>query len=104
MKAICIMTLFFVVTVACKKQTATQETPQEEVYSYKGSDGSRSKITLINTPRENTMTIEANGNKFQLDKKSANVYERNGIKAEIVGDSLFINQDNLVIALARADQ
>lgn len=71
----------------------------EETKTYKASNGSRANVTIINSPKENTMLIKANGTKYQLDKKSETLYERNGVSAKLKGDSLFINQDNMVIEL-----
>ncbi len=71
----------------------------EETKTYKATNGSRANVTIINSPKENTMLIKANGIKYQLDKKSETRYERNGVSAEIKGDSLLINQDNMVIEL-----
>ena len=71
----------------------------EETKTYKATNGSRANVTIINSPKENTMLIKANGIKYQLDKKSETRYERNGVSAEMKGDSLLINQDNMVIEL-----
>ena len=101
-----------VMTVSCKKSTERPKdvssgdslaavSPGEEVISYKASDGSRANVTIVSGPKENTMLIKANNQKFQLDRKSPTVYERNGIEAEMKGDSLFITQDNTIISLVK---
>lgn len=77
------------------------KTVTEESFGYKASDGSRAKLTILDSEKEKTATIWANNHKFVLDKKADNHYERNGIHAEIKGDSLFITQDNNVIPLVR---
>ena len=94
--------LLSLVAVSCNK-TKTNETNKqtEETISYKGTDGTRANVLLVNSSTENTMTIRANNQKFQLDKVSDSVYERNGVKAEIKGDSLFILQDDTVIPLVK---
>lgn len=100
-------------TISCKKSVerpkdAVSEdsltkaaATSEEVISYRASDGSRANVTLVSGPKENTMLIKANNSKFLLDRKSPTRYERNGIEAEIKGDSLFITQDNSIISLVK---
>lgn len=76
------------------------ETSESTSYPYKGLDGSRAKIIFDNTKQGKTMSIESgNGKKFELDKKSDGMYERNGIKAVVKGDSLFIIQGENTIPL-----
>jgi len=89
---------------ASAESTTTEingKTEKEETRSYKASNGNRANIVLFSSAKENTMTIRANGQKYQLDKKSSTEYERNGVKAEIKGDSLFIIQGDNVISLVR---
>ena len=70
-------------------------------YTYKGTDGTRAKVIFENSDKSSTLTIQANSNKFQLDKKADGQYERNGIKATVKGDSITLDQDNNVIDLVR---
>lgn len=70
-------------------------------YTYKATDGTRAKVSFENSSKANTISIEANKSKFQLDKKSDGHYERNGIKATVKGDSVIVEQDNHVIELVR---
>lgn len=82
------------------KGVLKNETTEESV-TYKGMDGSRAKITFENSDSGNTITIIANGKKFQLDKKQENFYERNGVSVEIKGDSATIHQGENVIPLVK---
>lgn len=72
-------------------------------YTYKATDGTRAKIDFAE--KDKTVTIEANGKKFQLDQvnlqPTGTEYERNGIKASVKGDSVTITQGNNVIELVR---
>lgn len=102
--------------VACKKSTDgnknilaqenenSSNTTTEESKVYIGLEKSKAKVTFKNSPKENTITIEANNQKFVLDKKETEggktIYERNGIKAEVKKDSLYIIQDDNVIPMA----
>ena len=78
------------------------KTVEEQSFLYTGLEKSKAKVTIINSEKEKTMIIEASNQKFQLDKKSDNLYERRGIKAEIKGDSLYIIQDDNIIPLKKA--
>ena len=76
-------------------------TQKEETRTYKASNGNRANVVIFSSPKENTMTIRANGQKYVLDKKSETKYERNSVNVEIKGDSLFIVQGDNVIELVR---
>ena len=76
-------------------------TEKEETRTYKASNGNRANVVILNSEKEKTMTIRANGQKYVLDKKSETKYERNSVNAEIKGDSLFIEQGDNVISLVR---
>ena len=73
-------------------------------YTYRGLEGYRAKVIFTNLDGENTLTIQANNSRFQLDKKSEDEgevhYEINGISAISKGDSLIVTQDGNVIPLA----
>ena len=88
------------------QRTENGKTNREETVVYTGLDNAKAKVTFIDTPNEHTLTIEANKRKFQLDKKESNplktTYERNGIKAEEKGDSLYIIQGDNIIPLKRS--
>ena len=78
--------------------------PGANTYTYRGLEGVRAKVIFENTEKANTVTIQANNNRFQLDKKSESKgevqYERAGIKAVAKGDSLIVEQNGNVIPLA----
>ena len=76
-------------------------TQKEETRTYKASNGNRANVVILNSEKEKTMTIRANGQKYVLDKKSETKYERNSVNVEIKGDSLFIVQGDNVISLVR---
>lgn len=80
-------------------------TQKEVIIGYKAVDGSRATATLTNTDKTNVILIKANNHMFQLDRKELTdtgaKYERNGVNAEIKGDSLFIMQGDTVIELVR---
>jgi len=80
---------------------------EQVTYSYIASDKSRANATFTNTEKGNTILIEANNQKFQLDRKEltpdGGIYERNGVHAEVKKDSLIITQDNLQIDLKRVN-
>jgi len=103
MKKIILTSAFLsLLMISCNKaKNGGNDDRKEETISYRASDGSRANVLLVTSSKENTMTIRANNQKFQLDKKSDTEYERNGVKAEIKGDSLFITQDDMVIPLVK---
>lgn len=76
-----------------------------ESIPYKALDGSRARAIFVNTEKSNTVMIEANNSKFQLDRKELTStgakYERNGISAEVKGDSLLISQGKTIIPLVK---
>ncbi|MGC4128788.1 MAG: hypothetical protein QM564_04350 [Bergeyella sp.] len=78
---------------------------EEITYSYIASNKNRANATFTNTKKENTITIKANNQKFQLDRKELTSdgakYERNGVQAIVKGDSLIILQDNIQIDLVK---
>ena len=78
--------------------------PGSNTYTYRGLEGVRAKVIFSNTDTDKSVTIQANNNRFQLDKKSEENgvvhYERAGITAEAKGDSLIIHQDGNEIPLA----
>lgn len=80
-------------------------TQKEVVIGYKAVDGSRATATLVNSDKANTVLIKANNHMFQLDRKELTAtgakYDRNGVTAEIKGDSLYITQGDTVIELVR---
>ncbi len=86
-------------TTTSIEQTVNGKKIGTNSYTYKGLDGTRAKITFTNTEKSSTLIIQANKNKYELDKKSDNIYERNTVKAEIKGDSVIITQDDNVIPL-----
>lgn len=93
--------------IACNKskESTTTSKKEEKMVVYMASDKSRAKVTFQKENEVETLLIESNNRKFQLDKKSDSsgikIYERNGIKAEIKGDSLFIIQDSITIPLRK---
>lgn len=86
-------------TTTSLKKSINGETEESISYTYKGLDGSRAKATYNNSGKAKTLTVEANGKRFELDKISGGIYQRSGIKAVTKGDSLFITQDGNVIPL-----
>ena len=76
---------------------------EELTYPFKASDGSRAIAKFTNTEKENTILIRANNHMFQLDRKEFTKkgakYERNGVGAEVLGDSLIITQNDMQIDL-----
>ncbi|MBS1573018.1 MAG: hypothetical protein JST62_11525 [Bacteroidetes bacterium] len=78
--------------------------PGDNSYTYRGLEGVRAKVSFNNTDKDNTVTIQANNNRFQLDKKSESNgeihYERAGVSAVAKGDSLILTQNGNVIPLA----
>ncbi len=80
-------------------------TQKEVIIGYKAIDGSRATATLTNTDKSNVILIKANNHMFQLDRKELTAngarYERNGVGAEIKGDSLIITQGDTQIDLVR---
>jgi uncharacterized lipoprotein YehR (DUF1307 family) len=119
-KAVFILLMGSLALVSCKKEEGNkgvikEETPAAETkdkalipgansYTYRGMEGVRAKVSFNNTDKDNTVSIEANNNKFQLDKKAEIngevQYERAGIRAIAKGDSLIIQQDGHIIPLA----
>lgn len=93
-------------TTSASKKTVDGKTVEEQTFVYSGLDNSKAKVTLIDSEKEHTLTIEANKRKYILDRKSVSpektVYERNTIRAEMKGDSLYIIQDDNVIPLKRS--
>lgn len=87
------------------ERTVNGKTSREETFVYSGLDNTKAKVTFLDSPTEHTVTIEANKHKFQLDRKDVNplktTYERNGIRAEKKGDSLYIIQDGNIIPLKK---
>ncbi len=111
MKRYIILPLAFLVLAGCKKNTEGNKNvisgepkieEKEESAIYKGLQNSVAKVTFTESEKGNTATIQANGKKFILDKKSDILYERNGIRAELKGDSLYIIQDDNIIPLKKA--
>lgn len=92
-------------TSASYEKTADGKTNRQETFIYSGLDNTKAKVTFADTPEEHTLTIEANKRKIQLDRKDVNplktTYERNGIRAEKKGDSLYIIQDGNIIPLKK---
>jgi len=89
------------ITTSSTEKTIDGRKMNTENIPYKGLDGSRARAIFVNTDKSNTVTIEANNTKFQLDRKELTAtgakYERNGISAELKGDSLIISQDKHII-------
>lgn len=77
----------------------------EESSGYRSSEGSMAKVVLKKKKKYYTISISANTTTFVLDYISSNpdgeIFERNGIKAETKGDSLFIFSDGKIIELAK---
>ena len=104
MKKTILIVSFFALSfavVSCNKNEAKNESKQETV-SYKGTDGTRANATFETTKKGGTVTIIANKGKYELDKISDTLYERNGVKAEVKGDSLIIKQGDIEIPLVKA--
>lgn len=93
------------ITTASTTKSIDGRKMDTEYVPYIATDGSRAKATFVNTDKANTILIEANNNKFQLDRKSLTstgaIYERNGISAEVKGDSLLISQGKTIIPLVK---
>lgn len=102
--------------MGCTKESSTNTEPTAtqmnsldmdvaQDYSYMATDNSRANVTFQNKGVDHTMTIKSNNMKYVLDKKegkaNSEIYERNGVIAELTKDSLFITQDNKVIPLVR---
>lgn len=90
-----------------KTENTTEKNQQdfEESNGYIASDGSRAKVVLKKKKKDYTISISANNTTFVLDYTSSTpdgeIFERNGIKAETKGDSLFISSDGKIIELAK---
>lgn len=90
-----------------KTENTTENNQQdfEESNGYIASDGSRAKVVLEKKKKYYTISISANNTTFVLDYSSSTpngeIFERNGIKAETKGDSLFISSDGKIIELAK---
>ncbi len=110
-KIVFALPLLLIGFVACKKNTdgnkavISSQTQTSESYTYKGIDGTRAKATFDDNNGQKTLTVEANNNKFQLDlaeeTKHGSIYQRNGVKAVVKGDSINLEQDNNIIPLVR---
>ncbi len=96
--------------IACNKNSEgnksvisenVQNEIKEESSIYKGLQNTVAKITYTESPDGNTATVEANGKRFILDKKSDSLYERSGISAKLKGDSVYIIQDDNIIPLKK---
>ncbi len=96
-----VMMLF--VAMSCGKEGGNKGTLQKTntTATYLASNGSGAKTTYSNNGKSATLTIEANGTKYQLDEKSPGNFERNGVSAVQKGDSLIITQGDLIIPLAK---
>lgn len=96
---ICSTILLVLVSCAKKEKVMVLSVP------YKAKDGSRAKATFTSTENSRTVMIEANNQKYQLDYKSktnvGDIFERNGMRAETKGDSLFISDDKQIISLVK---
>lgn len=88
-------------TTASKETVVDGNKSGSNSYTYKATDGTRAKVVFENSDKHNTLSVEANNTKFQLDKKADGQYERNGIKATVKGDSVIVEQDNNLIQLVR---
>ncbi|MGV4414876.1 hypothetical protein [Chryseobacterium sp. T1] len=93
------------ITTSSTNQNIDGRNMNTESIPYKALDGSRARAIFVNTEKSNTVMIEANNNKFQLDRKELTStgakYERNGISAEVKGDSLLISQGTTIIPLIK---
>ncbi|MDR2204665.1 MAG: hypothetical protein LBE36_00655 [Flavobacteriaceae bacterium] len=93
-------------TMGCNKSKSgnkgiIKEETAKQSYTYKALDGTPAKVTFTNSGKKKTISIEANGQKYQLDQTDSTTYERNSVKAEVKGDSLFIMQEDHVIPLVK---
>lgn len=100
-------------TVACTKESGNtsviskqEQTTKPERSAYRALDGRRASVTTDHAGNgKGTISIEANGQKFQLDQVKQDgdrtEYERNGVKAVQKGDSLTIFQDGVEIPLVK---
>lgn len=103
-----LVTLMF---TACKKNSehspsaTTSTNSTSESITYKALDGSRAQATFDNDNGKKTITIKANNNKFQLDlvdeTHHGSLYERNGVKAIVKGDSISLEQGDNIIPLVK---
>lgn len=97
-KIIILTVLSFVAFLQCSKTT------NKEVINsttYKGTDGTRAKVTFTDTSDRSYITIESNKNKVEILKKSPGLYENASMKAAIKGDSLIVTQGSNVIQLVK---
>ncbi len=97
--------VFVISTLSCNQKAEIKEDLRQNIVShaYSATDKTRAKATFLSSEKENTITIEANRQKFVLDKKGENYYERNGVSARVTNDSLFIEQGETVIPLKKVD-
>lgn len=110
MKNILIASFAILTIMSCNKnadgnKASIKEQKEENMVVYIAADKSRAKVTFQKENEKETILIEANKKKFQLDKiedkEGVTTYERNGVKAEVKGDSLYIIQDSIVIPLKK---
>jgi hypothetical protein len=98
--------ILFVGFVACnKKDPANDPNNKSESFTYKGLDGTPAKATFETNKSGKTLTIEANTKKFQLDLADettyGKIYQRNGVKAVVKGDSINLVQGENVVPLVK---
>ena len=97
---IVILTIFsFLSFTQCNKKVENKEIITSQ--TYRGTDGTRAKVTFTDNSDRSYITIESNNKKVEILKKSPGYYENETMKANVKGDSLIVTQGSNVIQLVK---
>jgi uncharacterized lipoprotein YehR (DUF1307 family) len=83
----------------CNKTTENKEVISSQ--TYRGTDGTRAKVTFTDNSDRSYITIESNNKKVEILKKSPDLYENESMKALVKGDSVIVTQGKNVIQLVK---
>jgi major membrane immunogen (membrane-anchored lipoprotein) len=82
----------------CNKTTNKERITSQ---TYRGTDGTRAKVTFTDNSDRSYITIESNNKKVEILKKSPDLYENESMKALVKGDSVIVTQGKNVIQLVK---